>query len=158
MFCIAHPHGYPPHYACTAPCRQHAHTVLASHFKSKSNSKLQTAEEKFPHHYQCFLFFVWGCGGEIIVRRQSVYTHAIKYPIWYMLQMYHICAKAIDTLSMCFSYFLFSVQMCNRVREMECFGGKKALKPFLLFVAEPRFSTPLSFLFHDIVCFLEFKA
>lgn len=88
--------------------------------------------------------------------------------ILYMIRAIHVwqlecCAKAIHTLSKCFSHFLLSCakgrseeEMHNWVRETEWTGGRKALKLFLLFVAEPRsfFFSPLSFPFHDIVCFL----
>lgn len=101
-----------------------------------------------PHH--CYWFFR-GCGGEIYFKA-PVYVHTYTCNhILYMIRATHarqldIYAKAIDTLTKCFSHFLFSCakghseeEMHDWVRETEWIGGRKALKPFLLFVAEPRF-------------------
>lgn len=128
-----------------------------------------------PNHTVCWwgisisalLFWFFKDVGEwFISRRQSVYTHThiIKYHIWHVPHTHHIYAKTIDTLTKCFSHFLFGVakehseeEMHDWVRATESISGRKPLKPFLLFVVEPRFSSPLSFLFHDIVCFWSSK-
>lgn len=96
-----------------------------------------------------------GCGREIYFKAPvCVHTYTCNH-IVYMICATHawqldIYAKAIDTLTKCFSHFLFSCakersedEMHDWVREMEWIGGRKSLKPFLLFVAEPRFFFPI---------------
>lgn len=73
-----------------------------------------------PNHTVCWwgisisalLFWFFKDVGEwFISRRQSVYTHThiIKYHIWHVPHTHHIYAKTIDTLTKCFSHFLFGV-------------------------------------------------
>lgn len=119
-----------------------------------------TAEEEYLYRYQCFLIFVRGRGTEMYFK-PPVCVHTC-YHIPHMIRAtdaWHLCKSNwhLDHV-----FFSFPIQCCSRnkcaIEWERCFGGRKALKPFLLFVPEPRFSSPLSFLFHDIVCFLEFKA
>lgn len=173
---------YPPSYAwgydfcfhtiprCLMSPTKHAlymHThCWPGRLKSKSNSKPHRLLMRNFHISIIVLVFLKDVGEWFISRSQSVYTrtHIIKYHIWHVPHTHHIYAKTIDTLTKCFSHFLFGVakehseeEMHDWVRATESISGRKPLKPFLLFVAEPRFSSPLSFLFHDIVCFWSSK-
>lgn len=139
-------HIMPPHQTSL-----HALTVLFTQLKSKSNSDCYRGISASAS----LLMIYRGCGGEIYFKAPvCVYTYTCNH-IVYMICATHawqldIYAKAIDTLTKCFSHFLFSCakehsedEMHDWVRETEWIGGRKALKPFLLFVAEPRFF-PLS--------------
>lgn len=118
---------YPPSYAwgydfcfhtiprCLMSPTKHAlymHThCWPGRLKSKSNSKPHRLLMRNFHISIIVLVFLKDVGEWFISRRQSVYTHThiIKYHIWHVPHTHHIYAKTIDTLTKCFSHFLFGV-------------------------------------------------
>ena len=149
---------------------------------ASTHSVASLNQDLTPNHTECWrgisasaslLMIFWRMWERHLFQGASLCTHTRKHTcncILYMICATHawqleFCAKAVDTLTKCFSHFLFTCakghseeEMHSWVRKTEWIEGRKALKLFLFFVAEPRFFFPLSFPFHDIVCFLEFKA
>lgn len=126
-----------------------AHT--ACQLKLKSNSKPHRLLKR-NFRINIFTNDFKGCGGEIYFKAPvCVHTYTCNHML-YMIQATHawqfdVFAKAIDTFTKCFSNFLFgfspkgpSEEEMHNLNERDGVNWRqKTLKPFLHFVAVPRF-------------------